>query len=440
MGKHNIEKKTPAYSLLFKLGIWIHNLLYREFVVINKPDLRSLHPDIYTPNHQNALMDALALLFAKNKPLVFLARSDIFKKKTIASIMYFIKILPVFRIRDGFDSLKNNQETFDHTVRVLSSNRGLVILPEGNHEGIKRLRPLKKGFARIAFMTEINGNEKVNLNIVPVGIDYTSYTSFFTRLTVVFGEPFALKDFMPGYKEKPEIELNRIKEHLAGKLRELIIHVEHDEFYSEVVAGTAIYAEYKHHNNPEQRYFTQRDAVQKLNELYNSDLSAFNKFGQNVSVLKKETKSIPDEIIGLKPKLLWVFHLINSLLITPLAIPGLVTFGLFYIWPKGFTRKKIKDPQFRTSVRYVLYVIQFLLINMIGAIILFSVFPWKSALVILVSIVLSGILSYKIVQVFLWNWYKTKWLIKFRGRKGTEIVKCWESIVSTIDEMMEKEK
>ena len=57
-------------------------------------------------------MDALAVLFTHNGQPVFLARADIFKKKMIAAILYFLKILPVYRIRDGFSSLKANDEIF----------------------------------------------------------------------------------------------------------------------------------------------------------------------------------------------------------------------------------------------------------------------------------------------------------------------------------------
>src|SRR6056297_3019058 len=135
MGKHNIEKNTPLYWLTYRFTLGLHNLMHREFYYLNRPKKSQEKPSIITPNHQNALMDALAVLFAKNEPLVFLARSDIFKKKFVAAILYFLKILPIYRIRDGFDNLKNNQETFDHTVRVLSNKRGLVILPEGNHYG-----------------------------------------------------------------------------------------------------------------------------------------------------------------------------------------------------------------------------------------------------------------------------------------------------------------
>ena len=58
-------------------------------------------------------MDPLAVMFSINKQIVFLARADIFKNKIAAKFLHFLKILPVFRIRDGKENLNNNDLTFD---------------------------------------------------------------------------------------------------------------------------------------------------------------------------------------------------------------------------------------------------------------------------------------------------------------------------------------
>src|SRR6056297_132027 len=279
MGKKKIEKYTFPYWITYQIAKAIHNLIYREFYVINRPQKKQEKPSIITPNHQSALMDAMAVLFAKKEPLVFLARSDIFKQKAVASILYFLKILPIYRIRDGFDNLKNNQETFDHTVRVLSNKRGLVILPEGNHYGAKRLRPLKKGFGRIAFMTEINGDEQVDLQIVPTAIDYTAYDTFFSRLTVVFGEPFPLKPYMEEYKNNSQKALNSITQHLRKSLQEHIIHIESEKYYDACLLASAVYAENKHSGNNAEaqkvRFYSQRDAAKVLNKAVAEDSNEF---------------------------------------------------------------------------------------------------------------------------------------------------------------------
>ena len=74
---------------------------------------------IFAPNHHNALMDALAVLFTIPRQMVFLARADIFRKGVFANILTFLKILPIYRIRDGYSALQPNSEIFNKTVEVL---------------------------------------------------------------------------------------------------------------------------------------------------------------------------------------------------------------------------------------------------------------------------------------------------------------------------------
>lgn len=72
---------------------------------------------IFAPNHQNALLDALryCLLFLKR---CIYTRADIFKKKMVAKILRFLKILPIFRIRDGYESLTYNDAVFNEAMGV----------------------------------------------------------------------------------------------------------------------------------------------------------------------------------------------------------------------------------------------------------------------------------------------------------------------------------
>jgi 1-acyl-sn-glycerol-3-phosphate acyltransferase len=154
MGKDNIEKYDFFYLLLKKYTeLWHNNIFYRKIIVYGKNNLDFSVPTILAPNHQNALMDAMAVICTLDRQLVFLARADIFKKKLVARFLYRIKILPVYRIRDGFETLKQNDDTFRDTLRVMEHRNGVVILPEGSHDVYRKLRQLKKGICRIAFQT-----------------------------------------------------------------------------------------------------------------------------------------------------------------------------------------------------------------------------------------------------------------------------------------------
>jgi len=123
MGKENIEKYSARYALVKQtVAFWHDNIFYRKIIVMGAENINPDHHLIFAPNHQNALMDALAVLFTHKGQPVFLARADIFKKKIIASLLYFLKILPVYRIRYGFSTLKSNDEMILRFLRSHFTN------------------------------------------------------------------------------------------------------------------------------------------------------------------------------------------------------------------------------------------------------------------------------------------------------------------------------
>ena len=127
MGKENIEKHSARYALLKSVaGFWHNNVFYRKVIVLGRENINPDDPVIFAPNHQNALMDALAVLFTNKGQNVFLARADIFKRKSIAAVLYFLKILPVYRIRDGFSSLKGNDEIASLSQSFNRMHRSLI--------------------------------------------------------------------------------------------------------------------------------------------------------------------------------------------------------------------------------------------------------------------------------------------------------------------------
>ena len=109
---------------------------YGEYIVLGKENIPNEGPVIFAPNHLNALMDALAIhsISPDHYATVFLARSDMFKKKVVANLLTFAKIMPAFRIRDGIENLGKNAEIFDRCVEVLETNNAMGIMPEGNQE------------------------------------------------------------------------------------------------------------------------------------------------------------------------------------------------------------------------------------------------------------------------------------------------------------------
>ncbi|MEA2106890.1 MAG: 1-acyl-sn-glycerol-3-phosphate acyltransferase, partial [Bacteroidota bacterium] len=230
ISRDTIEKKNWGYTLLRPYVDFVTKTYFRT-TVHNLHHIPKNDIIIFAPNHQNALMDALAILATVKTEPVFLARADIFKKKSIAKILTFLKILPIYRIRDGKESLKNNDQIFQKTIDVLKKKNGLVILPEGNHAGLRKLRTLKKGISRIAFEAEEANDFTLNIKIVPVGLDWTHYSNFQSRLFINYGKPIPVSDYYEEYKSNPPRGLNLLRERIAQELKKYMIHIESDKYY-----------------------------------------------------------------------------------------------------------------------------------------------------------------------------------------------------------------
>ena len=110
-----------SFRLVKKYIRFTFKRFYSEFIVLGKENIPVEGQVIFAPNHLNALMDALAVhsISPDNYATVFLARSDIFRKKVLARILRACKIMPAFRIRDGIENLGKNNEVFDKCSALL---------------------------------------------------------------------------------------------------------------------------------------------------------------------------------------------------------------------------------------------------------------------------------------------------------------------------------
>lgn len=402
MGKENIEKYSAGYALLNTVaGFWHNNVFYRRVIVSGRENINPDHHLIFAPNHQNALMDALAVLFTNSGHNVFLARADIFKKKPIAAILYFLKILPVYRIRDGFSSLKGNDDIFLKTIDVLKNKNGLVILPEGDHAGFRRLRQLKKGICRVAFQSDEATGFNLKIKIIPVGLEYSNYTRYRQVLTVVYGKPIEVSEYYELYKVSPERALNELRARLSDEMKNNMVHIESEEDYEAIDELRSMINDKYSDDIKNPKIFRDRLLINKLNNLKTSNESVYKRICELSLKVKQKVKAFKTDYLLLAKKkhpLGWLIAGLIGLLVTfPVFIYGNI-FNLTFLELPNLQIRKIKDPQFHSSVRYALSLILafvFLPAYLILSLFIFS--SWWLGLLIFLTLPLSGL--------FAWNYY-----------------------------------
>ena len=390
------------YRIIYAYSSVVHRLYYRKITVVGLEKIPADTPVLFAPNHQNALMDALAVLFAARKPVGFLARADIFKKPSIAKTLNLLKILPIYRIRDGVEMLGRNQEVFDNTIDVLNSNTPICILPEGNHEGKKQLRSLKKGIFRIAFQAEASTDFKLNLHIIPVGLDYSDYFNPGSDLVVVFGKPIKVADYATQYLENEQKTIHNLMDLLAESMRSVMIHIP-DENYELIYNISEIYepnvwntCNIKRH--PFNKLTIRQYIVQKATE-------AFSRFPEKAAELQHElsiyTKKLSRK--GLKDcdlqqkaplGLPVLIELAFTILLLPIHVYGMILNYLPYKIP-FWLAAKIQDKHFKSSVQFGISLLLFPVYYLI-ILIAFGMFTEGSLFIFLfgLSLPATGLLAF----------------------------------------------
>lgn len=401
------QETIERHSVKYQLTKYVVDFFFRRYLRTQVVGMEKLQKDktyIFAPNHQGALMDALAILSMKThwQP-VFLARADIFKNPKVANILYFLKILPIFRIRDGYDSLAQNDKIFKKTMEVLHNKNGLVILPEGNHGEFKRLRTLKKGIARIAFQAEETSGGELDIQIVPLGIDYSDYVKVRSKLLVRVGEPFGIKQYMDLYHQNNALAYNALMEELAQRMKAEMINIETVDDYNAYMRLLAMFTpryvkrnKLSHSNN--QSFIIDKQIIDVLDNLHINDAAKYSDIIEKLNFCDATIKQnkLCDYVAPFKYNCgIWLPFKALALIVTlPFFVYGFVN-NLLEIFIPYKVSKSIKDKQFISSIRNavamivipLLYIIQTVIFGLISG-------NWWFALGYLATLPFGLILAY----------------------------------------------
>jgi 1-acyl-sn-glycerol-3-phosphate acyltransferase len=403
--KKEIDQWALDYWLLQQYASLNFHIYYRKIEIVNKQGILVNQPVIIAPNHQNALMDAMFFVTCTNFQNVFLARADIFKGKRLVNFLTYLNIMPVFRIRDGIENVKRNDEVFDKTTKVLHNrNNPLVIFPEGSHGDRRRLRPLVKGLFRIAFQAQEKYGSNPGVKIIPVGIDYGHYQKFRTTLFMNVGEPIEISELYQGYVENPVAAINELKEIYAEKLRILMIDIQTEEYYplymnlreifnSDMrrilgIYEKSLYAKFRADKvmidllNMEHEKSS--DTIEILNEIVPEYQKNLRKTRLRDWILKDQ----PFSVINLS------LSIIAKIFMLPIFLIGFMNCIIPY-WITASRVSNIRDQQFHSSIKYVTGMIIFPVWSLVVAgILAFLSFPLWMIILYILLLPLTGLAAF----------------------------------------------
>lgn len=202
---------------------------FRRIKIYGKENIPKDGGIIFSPNHQGAFLDPLLVGCNIPGPVTSLTRSDVFGGP-LQWFMDALKMLPVYRIRNGYANLKKNDAIFEKCKKLLADKQWIMMFSEASHLDEYYLKPLSKGSSRLAYEAQIES--KSPIYILPVGINYGHHKNPFCDVHLVFGEAIMVNKFMNQKGEKPEL-INLIKDLLKMGMKSCMWLPDNDQNYVE---------------------------------------------------------------------------------------------------------------------------------------------------------------------------------------------------------------
>ena len=206
-------------------------LLYVKRVKIrNAHRIRKNQPILISMNHPNAFLDPIAFSATLFYPRVFfMARGDAFKKGIVSHILESVGIVPIFRLRDaGLEGVKKNAESFQVVNKLWNSNKKVIVFSEGLCVQERRLRPIQKGTARMAFGF-LDQSQKKDFLIVPVSVTYSKPSKMFTEIFYDVGNPIQAADYLNKYTENSVKAINELTKDIEAEMKRITPHLNNKE-------------------------------------------------------------------------------------------------------------------------------------------------------------------------------------------------------------------
>lgn len=328
-----------------RLGLFFY---YKKIKVVGRKNIPKKGAILFVCNHQNALIDPLLIGTTDHRSTHFLTRAGVFKKKLIIKLFDSVQMIPIYRVRDGWNTLAKNEAIFEKCINLLNKKEALVIFPEGSHNLKRKVRPLSKGFTRILFGA-YEKHPDLEIKVIPVGLNYNSILEYPASVSIHYGKPVSVREYWN--KEDLTTSINTIKEVVRSQMKLLTTHIDDPANYEKI------------HEHLIQSNADFLDPIATNKQIETIEL-------KNGSFTQKKSKRSP----------LYYLVVLNSI------IPWL-------LWKK--LSKKIKEREFTSTFRYGLGITLFPTFYVVQSILIYSLFNIKFALTYFGLCIISGLILTK---------------------------------------------
>ncbi len=405
-----MRDRSTGYEILRQYVRFAFWLTHKRIVINGRENIPVGKPIIFAANHQNALMDPLALSCTNPLQTLWLARADIFKNKLARPALKFMKMLPIYRIRDGKENLSNNEEVFNQVTQVLENRQSIALFPEAAHSGKRQMLVHRKAIPRIALEAEAKNDFTLELQIVPVGIYYDHYWNFNRTLVVQYGKPIGIDGYRERYAENGQNAMLSLRDEIREGLLPLTMQinsVEHYVVYEQIrmLAGEertqsltpgrqAVLEIFKYEQWLMERVelLEQKDSVK-----FEALITATTAFAGNCKNAGLTGEKLAEACHTTGTIL--ILKVLFALVTLPLLAFGLLFSFLPYYLPRILLRRKVKDPAFLSTFFFVPGLLIFPLFYLAeSALVAWATHSLSMAGALLVTLPFAGKLAYNLLQ------------------------------------------
>ena len=370
---------------------------YRKFQISGMKKIPSDKPILFAGNHQSAFLDGAVLGATLSKRLYFLARADIFKGGVARYFLNGINALPIYRQRDGGDTNEKNVSAFARIQNELAQKHPIVIFPEGNQGSMKHLRPLKKGVFRIGVGAELEYEKKLDVHVMPFGLNYDKHTTMGGDFLIAYGEPIRIQEFLRDTEEDQEKAYDELIEILRERISSLIVDIRETDFYDLIHNCLIVFdREITQAEKLRDKLVDRQAFVAGIEAKISDDKNVANKIKEidEDFTLKLQAHGLQAWLFRKKVQPTF-FHTSALLLLLPFHLFGVLNSYLPYRIPVSFIKRKVKDVHFHSSIKLTIGVLLFLIFWSIQTALIAAFTSNYVWLAYILAVVLSSAISFK---------------------------------------------
>lgn len=321
-------------------------LYFRKTIVYGSEKVPANGPLIVASNHPSAFLEAAMLSTVLKRPIHFMVRGDMFHPR-FKFLFKWTKQIPIYRKKDGIANLRKNAASFEYTYKILSEGESVLIFPEAKTTLEKKMRPIQRGTAHLAFGTLPFLAKDGQLYIQPVAVNFTEPRVPGTDLVIKFGDPFITENASREDRDAVEV----FTENLSEIMSPLIIQVE-EALEKTYDVYASVYMRMMFENNPGANA---HDDLQKVAAFVNQSTvenQSIQKAGDIIKSLEQEKNQnaiyFPDLIL---------MNRMGLAMMSVLKIVWLIAGGWIWRVIRNFVFKKITTPTFQSPTTVGIFMV-----------------------------------------------------------------------------------